>query len=83
MDRGGEGCRGGGLGRRSFEAHAQFAEDVLSVRQHVHQMADRRALIAGDIADAVLQKRLGDREDAFALEHLAVADAQLFDLFGE
>ena len=29
------------------------------VRQHVHQMADRRALVSPDIADAALQQRLG------------------------
>ncbi len=38
------------------------------VGQHVHQVGNRRALVAGDIADAVFQQRLGDRQDALAAE---------------
>ena len=34
--------------------------------EDVHQVADRRALIAADIGDARLQQRLGDGEDALA-----------------
>ena len=60
-------------GRRSLrsarlEMHAELAQNVLRVGKHVHQMADRRALVAADIADAVLQQRLGDGEDALARE---------------
>ena len=29
--------------------HAQLAEHVFGVREHVHQMGDRGALITGDI----------------------------------
>ena len=71
-------------GRRRFrgarlEMHAELAQNVLRVGQHVHQMADRRALVAADIADAALQQRLGDGEDAFAGKFLAGAEPQLFD----
>ena len=59
--------------------HAQFAQNVLRVGQHVHQMADRRALVSGDIADAVFQQCLGDRQNAFAPEGLAFAQPQTFD----
>ena len=54
--------------------HAEIADDVLGVDQHVEQVRDRRALVAADIAHARLQQRLGDREDAFAVEGLAVAE---------
>ena len=56
-----------------LEMHAEFVQNVLGIGQHVHQMADRRALIAADIADAVFQQRLGDGEDALAGEGLPLA----------
>ena len=56
--------------------HAELGHDVLGVDQHVEQMRDRRALIAADVGDARLQQRLGDREDAFAAEGLAVAQPE-------
>ena len=59
--------------RRGFEVHAELAENVLRIGQHVHQMRDRRALIAADIADAGLQQRLGDGQNAFAAENVPVA----------
>ena len=62
---------------------AELFHDVVRVGEHVHQMRDRRALIAGDIADAALEQRLGDGEDAFAAELLARADPQLLDFLGE
>ena len=75
--RGGEHRRGGGLGRRVFEMHAEFVEHVLGVGEHVHQMGNRRALIAADIGDAGLQQRLGDRENALAAEFLAFAQLEI------
>ena len=51
--------------------------------QHVHQVRDRRALVAADIAHARLQEPLGDSEDALALEILPVAPAQKLDFLGE
>jgi len=42
-------------------------------------MRDRRALIAADIGDAGLQQRLGDGEDAFAAEGVAVAEPEILD----
>ena len=63
--------------------HAEFAQNTLSVREHVHQMADRRALIAADITDAALQQRLGDGEDALASKLLAGAEPQLLDFLGK
>ena len=61
--------------------HAEFAEQTLSVGQHVHQVRDRRALIAADIGHARLQQRLGDREDSLAVKGLVRAEAQRLDLF--
>ena len=49
-------------------------EQVFGLDHDVEQMRDRRALIAADIRHAGLQQRLGDGEDAFAAEGLAVAE---------
>src|SRR6478672_1809786 len=75
--------RGGRLARRVLEADAVFDEDVLGVGEDVHQVRDRRALVAGDVRDARLEQRLGDGEDALAMEDLAGAQAELLDLFDE
>jgi phage protein U len=54
---------------------AEFLHQVSSAsHQHVEQMRHRRALIAADIGHAGLQQRLGDGEDALAVEGLAVAE---------
>jgi hypothetical protein len=74
---------GGRLGSGRLEMHAELAQDVLRVGQHVHQVADRRALVSPDITDAALQQRLGNGQNAFAGEFLAVTQPQLFDFLGE
>ena len=55
---------------------AELAHDVLRVDQHVEQMRDRRALVAAHIGHARLQQRLGDGQDAFAAEDLAIAQSE-------
>jgi hypothetical protein len=39
---------------------AEFEHQLVRIGEHVHQVADRRPLIAADIGDARLQQRLGD-----------------------
>jgi hypothetical protein len=56
--------------------HAELVEVVLRLHHDVEKVRDRRALVAADVRHARLQQRLGDREDAFAVEGLAVAEAQ-------
>ena len=56
--------------------HAELGEQVLGLDHDVEQMRHRRALVAADIAHAGLQQRLGDREDAFAAEDVAVAQLE-------
>src|SRR5690606_29291921 len=51
--------------------------------QHVHEVRDRRPLVAGDIADPALEQRLGDGEDALAAEFLARPDLELLYFLGE
>ena len=63
--------------------HAEIGKDILRVRQHVHQMRDRRALVAGDIADAAFEQCLGNRKDTFAAKFLAGAQLQVFHLARE
>ena len=62
---------------------AELVEDVVRVREHVHQVRDRRALVAGDVGHAGLKEGLGDGEDAFAGELVALAEMELLDLFRE
>ena len=62
---------------------AKFAHDVLRIHQHVEQMRDRCALIAADVRHARLQQRLGDGQNAFAAESLAVAQPERLHLFFE
>ena len=59
---------------------AELFQQIVGVGEHIHQMRDRRALIAADIGDARLQQRLGDGENALAAKLLARAEAKLFDL---
>ena len=63
--------------------HAELVQNVLRIGEHVHQMRDRRALIAADIADAAFEQRLGDRQDALAAEFLPRADLQLLHFLRE
>ena len=57
---------------------AEIGEQILGVDHDVEQVRNRRALIAADIAHAGLQQRLGDRQDALAVEGIAFAQPQRF-----
>ena len=59
--------------------HPEFAENALGVRQHIHQVRNRRALVARHITDAALQQGLGDRQNALATKFLAIAKAEVLD----
>ena len=61
------------LVRAGLDVDAELGQVVLRLDEHVHQVRHRRALVAADVGDARLQQRLGDREDAFAVKHLAAA----------
>jgi hypothetical protein len=62
---------------------AQVGEDVLRVGEHVHQVRNRRALVAGDVADAGLQQRLGDGQNALAAKLLAGGQLEVLHLPGK
>jgi hypothetical protein len=81
----GRGQRGGGGGFRGavLKVHAQLGQDVVGVGQHVHQVRDGCALVAGHVRDAGLQQRLGDGQDALAAKLVALAQAQLFNFLRE
>jgi hypothetical protein len=83
IDRGRQRRGGGGLAGAVLEADAMLGQDVLRVREHVHQVRDRRALIAGDIRHAGFEQRLRDRENAFAAEHLPGTQPKLLHLVDE
>ena len=76
VDGGAQHRGGGGLVGAGLQVHAELGHDVLGIHQHVEQMRHRRALVAADIAHAGLQQRLGDGEDALAMELGAVAEPQ-------
>ncbi len=58
---------------------AEFFHHILGIGEHVHQVRDRRTLIAADIGYAGLQQRLGNRQNALAAEDIAVPELQVFD----
>ena len=62
-----------GFGSGRLEMDAEVVHHVLGVGEDVHEMRDRRALIAGDVRNAGLQQGLGDRENAFAAKDFAGA----------
>ncbi len=63
--------------------NAKLVEHVLRVREHIHQVRDRRALIAADVRDAGLKKGLGDREDALPAEYISRAELEVLDFASE
>jgi len=80
IDRGRERGRGGGFVRARLEADAEIAQHVVGIGEHVDEVRDRRALVAGDVGHAGLQQCLGDGEDALAAEFLPGAEPKLRDL---
>ena len=83
MHRGGQhrrGCRFRGV---RLIAHTQVRENILGIGQHIHQVADRRALIAADVADPILKQCLGDRQNTLAGEGLALTEAEFPDFMCE
>jgi len=62
---------------------AKLFKNLAGVGQHVHEMRNRSALIAGDVGYTGLEQRLGDGEDSLAVKLVAVAQLELADLFLE
>ncbi len=62
---------------------AELIKYGFCIGQHIHQMGNRRALIAADIGHAGLKQRLGDGEDTLAVKCLALAETQQLHLFSE
>ena len=77
--------RGSQRGRRRrlagavLEADALLDQDVLRVGQHVHQVRDRRPLVARDIGDLRLEQRFRHRQDALSAEDLPGAEPEFPD----
>ncbi len=66
-----------------LEVDAEFFEDVIGVGEHVHQVGNRSALVAGYVGNAGLQEGFCDGEDAFAAKFLALAEVKFLDFFFE
>src|SRR5690606_20146202 len=79
VDRGAEHGRGPRLRGVGLDVHPELVQDVARVREHVHHVRHRRALIAADVGHARLQQRLGDREYSLAVEGVAVPELELGD----
>ena len=60
--------------------HPQLLQDLVGVGQHIHQVRDRRTLVARHIRHARLQQGLGDGQNALAVELVAIAQAQFLHL---
>src|SRR3546814_19145552 len=59
---------------------AELLHELVCVGEHIHQVRYRRPLIAANISDAGLEQRLRYRENAFAVEELALSLAELLNL---
>ena len=79
VDRGAQHGGGRGLVGAGLHMHAETGEQILRLDHDVDQVRDRRPLITAHIAHAGLQQRLGDRQDAFAPEGVAVTELERFD----
>src|SRR6202166_1386283 len=66
-----------------FEMNSELIENAFGVGQNVHEMQNRRALVAAYVGDARLQKRLGDGENALTVKFLAVTQTQRLDFLGK
>jgi hypothetical protein len=50
--------------------HRKFLENAVGIGQHIHQVRDRRSLIAGHVGNTGLQEGFRNREDSFTPEFL-------------
>ena len=78
IDRGGQHGGGSGFAGAGLEMHAGLLQQFIGVAEHVHQMRNRRTLVAAHISDTGLQQALGHCQDAIAAEIRACAEAELF-----
>jgi hypothetical protein len=81
----GSGQRGGssGFAGTVLEADALLGQDVLRIGQHVHQVRDGRALVAGHIGNSGFEQGLGDRQNALTAKYISARKPQLLDFFDE
>ena len=77
VHRSGQGGGRRGFGSTVLEVNTQVLQNVVGVVQHIHQMRNRRALVARDIGHARFQKSLGYRQNSFAAEHFPGPGTQL------
>ena len=73
IDRSAEHGRGAGFGGIGLDVDAELIHDVACIVQHIHHVGHRCPLIAANIRHSGLQERLGDGENAFSMEDLALA----------
>ena len=66
-----------------FGMKPKLLKDVVGIGQDVHQVRNRRALVAGDIRHARLQQGFGDGENAFPTKFIALAKAKFLDFIGK
>ena len=83
IDRSGKHRRGRRLACARLEMDSELEHQCVGVGEHVHQVRDRRSLVAADISDPGLKESLGDGENPLALEQLAFPEPELLDLLPE
>ena len=76
VDRSGEHRAGRRLVRTGLDVDPERIEDLAGVVEDIHHVGDRRPLIAANVGHAGLEQRLGDREDALAVEYVALAEPE-------
>ena len=55
--------------------NTQITQDILSIIEHIHQMRDRRTLIAAHVGHPGLKECFSDGKNPFTLENLTLRGA--------
>ena len=63
--------------------NAKFIENGLGVGEHIHEVRNRRSLVAADIGDPRLQQRLGNGENALTMKFVSLTQAQRLNFLGK
>src|SRR3546814_15195779 len=74
--------RGGGCFRGAcLDVDIEAFEKGVRVGEHIHEVADRRALVAADVGDPRLEQSLRPREDTYPRKNLTAPGASLLYFF--
>ena len=74
---------GGGLVGARLYMHAEFLHGGFGLHHHIQQVRHGCTLVTTHVGHTRLQQRLGDGQNALAMEGIPSTQAQRFNFFGE